>query len=612
MKNLRIVLIVIALLIGVLLVLPKPTGSLPESPVDTPTESSAAGDADAGPVPDPAPPGRFAITNVRLFDGTRVIENAAVVVDAGRVVAAGRMMTTPIPDGTTVIDGSGRTALPGLIDAHVHSFGTAQSDALRFGVTTLLDMFRAPEDFEEQHLARASTEPTGRADLFSAGYLATAEGGHGTQYGIDVPLPAGPDRAQAWVDARLAEGSDWIKIVIEGGRAWGGRTPSLDAATVSALVEAAHRRDVLAVAHVSTRAEADLAVAAGVDGLVHLFIDEAVDPATAEDWAERGLFIVPTLPVLASALGQAGMERLAGFDDARARLSSEQRRSLGAVFPNAAQRSAQWSGVAASIPTLQAAGVRLLAGSDAPNPGTAHGLSLIDAVIRLHEAGLSPLEALRAATSAPAAVFPIGPRGCLRPGCRADLVLVAGDPSSDPTALLDIVGVWKNGAEVALGIDAAPPSDTPPADEPAAAVDLLADPSSWMASADDFMGGASEAAIEPMDGALRVTGTLREGFAFPYAGAMWSAGASIMQPVDRRGWSTLTLDVESDAELLRVMFFSGGNPQPIWLDVEPAAAIEIDLAGLTGLDLAAFQAVGVFVAEPTGAFESTIIEARFE
>ena len=589
MKNLWIVLIVVALLIGVLFVLPGPERTPPQEPA----------------APGTAPDGAVALTGVRLFDGREVIEDATLVIADGLVQAAGAGVA--VPEGAERIEGRGRTVLPGLIDAHVHSFGTAQADAVRFGVTTLLDMFRTPNDFEAQHAARSSVAPTTRADLFSAGYLATAEGGHGTQYGIDVPIPAGPDEAPAWVDARLAEGSDWIKIVIEGGRAWGGETPTLDAATVAALVEAAHDRNVLAVAHVATRAEAELAVAAGVDGLVHLFIDAPVDPETAADWAERGLFVIPTLPVLAAALGQDGPARLDGFEAVEARLSSEQRRSLGSVFPNAAQRVASWPDVRASIPTLHAAGVRLLAGSDAPNPGTAHGVSLLDAVIRLHEAGLSPLDALRAATDVPASVFPIGPRGCLRPGCRADLVLVDGNPLDHPAELLAIDAVWKNGAPVELAVDA--PVEAP-AGEPAASVDLLDDPSTWMASADEFMGGASDASAEATEAGLRVTGTLRAGFAFPYAGAMWNAGARPMQPVDRRGWSTLTLDVDSDAELLRVMFFSGGNPQPIWRDIAPGRPVAIELADLAGLDLAAFQAVGVFAAEPTGPFEFTITEAR--
>jgi hypothetical protein len=81
-----------------------------------------------------------------------------------------------------------------------------------------------------------------RADLFSAGTLVTAPGGHGTEYGVPIPTLSGADGAQEFVDARLAEGSDWIKLVVDDGSAWGLDLPTLDAATVRAVVAAAHAR----------------------------------------------------------------------------------------------------------------------------------------------------------------------------------------------------------------------------------------------------------------------------------------------------------------------------------------------------------------------------------
>src|SRR5690606_23063663 len=80
----------------------------------------------------------FAIAGVRVFDGARVLEDANVIVRDGRIQALGADLTSP--DGVEVLDGAGRTLLPGFIDAHTHSWGDAQRDALRFGVTTELDM----------------------------------------------------------------------------------------------------------------------------------------------------------------------------------------------------------------------------------------------------------------------------------------------------------------------------------------------------------------------------------------------------------------------------------------------------------------------------------------
>ena len=80
-----------------------------------------------------------AIRNVRLFDGTKVIPTATVVFSNGVITAVGP--SVKVPDGATVIDGAGKTLLPGLIDAHTHVFPGSLERALRFGVTTELDMF---------------------------------------------------------------------------------------------------------------------------------------------------------------------------------------------------------------------------------------------------------------------------------------------------------------------------------------------------------------------------------------------------------------------------------------------------------------------------------------
>jgi hypothetical protein len=92
----------------------------------------------ASPARDSDPDNDFVIRNVRVFDGVRVLQNAQLLVVDGRVRAVGTKVKTP--DGLAMIDGSGKTVLPGLIDAHTHSWGDATRDALRFGVTAELDM----------------------------------------------------------------------------------------------------------------------------------------------------------------------------------------------------------------------------------------------------------------------------------------------------------------------------------------------------------------------------------------------------------------------------------------------------------------------------------------
>ena len=166
--------------------------------------------------PPPAVPARdgFAIRDVRVFDGERFVDGMTVRVRDGLIADVGADVA--LPAGMDAIDGRGRTLLPGLIDGHVHTWGDARRDALRFGVTTMLDMFSDPAQLPDARREREDpASPAVAADLYSAGLLATADGGHGTQFGIAVPVLRAPADAGAWVDARVAEGSDWIKLVRE-------------------------------------------------------------------------------------------------------------------------------------------------------------------------------------------------------------------------------------------------------------------------------------------------------------------------------------------------------------------------------------------------------------
>src|SRR5690606_7878278 len=156
---------------------------------------------------------------------------------------------------------------------HTHVFDSALREALVFGVTTEIDMFTAPALAQQYRREQGAGNVAGRADIVSAGTLATAPGGHGTEYGMAIPTITRADSAQAFVDARMAEGSAFIKIISDAGSAFSLRWPSIDRATMGALVEAAHRRNVLAVVHVSSLQAARDAVDAGADALVHLFVD---------------------------------------------------------------------------------------------------------------------------------------------------------------------------------------------------------------------------------------------------------------------------------------------------------------------------------------------------
>ena len=215
-----------------------------------------------------------AITDITVFDGAQFLNDQTILIADGQIAALGDDLAAP--DGARRIDGAGLTALPGLIDAHTHTWGDGLEAALRFGVSTQLDMFSSPMMLPQARRDRADPSVHDRADLFSSGMLATVEGGHGTQFGVPVETVSAPEDAQAWVAARKAEGSDYIKLVyIPGSPA----LPSLDLETAVAVIEAAHAEGLMALAHIASQDAARDMVAAGVDGLVHVFADEAVDAA---------------------------------------------------------------------------------------------------------------------------------------------------------------------------------------------------------------------------------------------------------------------------------------------------------------------------------------------
>ena len=178
------------------------------------------------------------IQHVRVFDGERMLPARSVLIDAGQIVDADYRGKAPA--NATLIDGAGRTLLPGLIDAHVHAYRHFDLPLL-FGVTTQVDMFTSVNAMQDMTRKMRTGANHGQADLYSAGTLATAPGGHGTEYGMAIPTLSTPAEAQGFIDARIAEGSHFIKIVMERGQP-GHALASLDIATVTALIKAAHRR----------------------------------------------------------------------------------------------------------------------------------------------------------------------------------------------------------------------------------------------------------------------------------------------------------------------------------------------------------------------------------
>lgn len=394
----------------------------------------------------------FVVRDVRVFDGATIAEHQSVVVADGRIAAVGPSDSVRVPPGVREVSGAGRTLLPGLIDAHVHvpAFPAgALQQSLNFGVTTVLTMWSSPP-----LVARLKElETVERPDLASvrtAGTGATAPGGHPTQMEPSVahliPTLAGPSQADAFVAARIAEGSDFIKIIYDDANdAYGLNLPTLSEESIAAVVAAAHARGRLAIAHIGNERHARGAITAGVDGLAHLFLGGSMSNDFGKFAASHRVFVVPTLSVLYSVCGRPDGPEILADPLAQPRLLPAFNALLGSP-PRPA--SPLCDAARGAIRQLIDAGVPVLAGTDAPAPGVAYGASLHRELEHLVNAGMTPAAALAAATSVTARVFGLTDRGRIAAGLRADLLLVDGDPSTSIRATRNIVAVWKRGSAV--------------------------------------------------------------------------------------------------------------------------------------------------------------------
>jgi imidazolonepropionase-like amidohydrolase len=519
------------------------------------------------------------IKNVRIFDGSTVIPTGAVIIEGGKIKSVGK--TVASPDGAEIIDGTGHTLLPGLIDSHAHAYGPALKQAVMFGVTTELDMFSDHRTAAQMRKEQAEGKAAGRADLFSAGTLVTAPGGHGTEYGLKIPTITAPGEAQTFVDARIDEGSDYIKIVYDDGKLYGLKFPTVSKETMAALIASAHKRGKLAVVHISTLEGARDAIEAGADGLVHIFSDRAPDPEFPRMVAARRAFVIPTLTVTESVTGVASGATLATDSALANALSPTDAADLKKSFPARPGAKTSYAAAEEALRQLKAARVSILAGTDAPNPGTVHGASIHRELELLVKAGLTPVEALAAATSAPAAQFRLSDRGRIEPGRRADLLLVKGDPTADIKATRNIARIWKGGVEVdrrayiasieKMRADAEGLRNraAPAGSESGIVSDFEEEKvtakfgSGWSVSTDAVAGGKSNAEMKASPegaqgsrGSLLITGEISPDLPYAWAGAMFSPGATMMAPANLSSKKEISFWAKGDGKDCRLMLFA--------------------------------------------------------
>ncbi len=372
-------------------------------------------------------PARATIGNVRVFDGSGLTAAKDVVIDGGLITSVSNPGTGPALE--PAFDGTGAVLLPGLIDCHLHLDGRADLErCARWGVTTVCDM--GTRDVRALDALRALP---GLPTVLLAGVPASAPGGqHVAKMGFpaDSAVP-GPEHAARFVADQVAAGADFLKIIVEDPKVPG--TKALPASTLAGLVSAAHEADRLVVAHAVTRAAVRLAADAGVDVITHAPLDGVLADDLVAQLADRGTVLLPTLTMMRGAV-----------DSLNAKMAMKILSGLR-IAPRLDYAHAE-----RAVTAFHQAGAIVLAGTDANNEPLVparppHGEALHDELARLVAGGLSPVDALRAATVLPAKVFKLTDRGAVVPGLRADLVLVRGDPTTDIAATRDVVASWIGG-----------------------------------------------------------------------------------------------------------------------------------------------------------------------
>ncbi|MFC4632586.1 amidohydrolase family protein [Dokdonia ponticola] len=354
----------------------------------------------------------FVIKNVTLFDGETIIDKTSVLIEDGVV----KKIAKRIKGDYTIIDGKDKFLMPALTNCHVHTFMVPQLyEAANAGVLTLLDMHGY--ESVQQYMTSMRDQPNA-ARLYRAGYAATAPGGHGTQYGFEVPTLEKPEDAKQWIADRVAAGVDHIKIIVE---PW---KNTLSHETVKALIEEAHANDKVAVVHISKEEDAYQVLSNGADGLVHIWTDKAMPQERLDALVKnQDFFVIPT--ILTNVLVQPLF--------------------FGKTEAETAVVEAE---LLKEVKRLYDAGVPILAGTDPPNANINMGTDLYRELQFFSKAGIPAIDVLKSATSLPATRFNIGKIGFVKEGYIADLILLSNSPLESMKNISSIERIWKAGVLV--------------------------------------------------------------------------------------------------------------------------------------------------------------------
>jgi imidazolonepropionase-like amidohydrolase len=404
-----------------------------------------------------------AILGGTLIDGTGrpPVRDAAILVEGGTIRAVGPRLGLTVPENAEVVDATGRTVLPGMVDSHVHVYTTGFSpvapkgDELAYGGVVAANNLRTAlqagvttaRDVASGHVGLAMRTAIERGvwigpRLYVCGRGICMTGGHGSggvRGGLGVHEVNGAAAIRAAIREERKAGVNLIKILTS----HRSPHPEYTQAELNAAVDEAHRLGLRIAVHAATFATTRMAVEAGFDTIEHGI---EIDADTAAGMAEKGIILVSTLWVLHDIYREtqeikATYERIGEY----------------AHHPNYAwlEETLQvYRHIHATLPEtmriVREHKVRIAAGTDNVR-ASAPFVSMAEEAEYLVEFGLTPMEAIEAVTRVGAEAIGEEDRfGTVEPGKLADLILVDGDPLSEIAALKRVSWVMKEGVPVAL------------------------------------------------------------------------------------------------------------------------------------------------------------------